>query len=81
MKLEIEYCGICNYRPIAANLSMALQRELDIQAKLVHSYDPGSFEVIADGELIFSKRKSGRFPDSSEIIDILKIIREDAERG
>jgi len=28
----------------------------------------GEFEVVKDGELIFSKRKEGRFPDSSEIV-------------
>jgi selT/selW/selH-like putative selenoprotein len=28
----------------------------------------GDFEVVKDGELIFSKRKEGHFPDPSEII-------------
>jgi selT/selW/selH-like putative selenoprotein len=80
MKVEIEYCGVCNYRPIAANLSMALHRELGIKAELVHSNDPGSFEVITDGELIFSKKTSGRFPESAEIIDIVKTKRDDTEK-
>lgn len=80
MKVEIEYCGVCNYRPIAANLSMALQREFGIKAELIHSHDPGSFEVIADGELIFSKKTSGLFPESAEIIDILKAKRDDPEK-
>jgi selenoprotein W-related protein len=28
----------------------------------------GVFEVLKDGNLIFSKRREGRFPDSSEIL-------------
>jgi len=31
----------------------------------------GDFEVVKDGRLIFSKRKEGRFPDSSEIMNEL----------
>jgi selenoprotein W-related protein len=31
----------------------------------------GVFEVIADGELIFSKKQAGRFPAPSEIEDAL----------
>jgi predicted Rdx family selenoprotein len=29
------------------------------------------FDVVADGELIFSKQKEGRFPDHDEIIRAL----------
>jgi len=28
----------------------------------------GDFEVVKDGDLIFSKRKEGRFPNPSEIM-------------
>jgi len=31
----------------------------------------GDFEVVKDGQVIFSKRKEGRFPDPSEIVDLL----------
>jgi selenoprotein W-related protein len=32
----------------------------------------GAFEVKKDGQLIFSKREKGRFPESDEIISLLK---------
>lgn len=32
----------------------------------------GVFDVTADGELLFSKHDSGRFPDNDEILDRLK---------
>ena len=31
----------------------------------------GVFEVVADGELIFSKKETGRFPEHQEIFDSL----------
>lgn len=72
MKLSIEYCGTCNYRPIAASLAMAIERATNIRPVLIHSRDMGALEVRADGELIFSKKESGLFPDHSEIIEILR---------
>ena len=31
----------------------------------------GQYDVLAAGELIFSKRDNGRFPDSGEILELL----------
>jgi selenoprotein W-related protein len=36
------------------------------ELKLIPFYD-GVFEVTIDGELVFSKRKTDRFPEDSEI--------------
>jgi len=70
-KLLIEYCGTCNYRPIAASLSRAVETATGMKAVLVHSRDIGAFEVSLDGELIFSKKEKGRFPEHTEIIRLL----------
>jgi predicted Rdx family selenoprotein len=32
----------------------------------------GQFDVLRDGELLFSKRSQGRFPDEDEILDLLR---------
>jgi predicted Rdx family selenoprotein len=37
----------------------------------VVSGEKSQFDVIADGSLIFSKQKEGRFPDHDEIIRAL----------
>jgi selenoprotein W-related protein len=42
-----------------------------ISIELIES-SGGVFEVKRDGELIFSKKASRRFPDHSEILNILK---------
>ena len=31
----------------------------------------GVFDVVADGELIFSKHEQGRFPEHAEVLDKL----------
>lgn len=31
----------------------------------------GQFDVVVDGTLLFSKQKTGRFPESKEILDKL----------
>jgi len=32
----------------------------------------GCFEVVVDGELVFSKKDAGRFPENSEVISALR---------
>jgi len=34
--------------------------------------DNGVFDVVADGDLVFSKHEEGRFPSDDEIVDALK---------
>jgi selT/selW/selH-like putative selenoprotein len=68
LRISIEYCGTCNYRPIAAALSLAIQEEFGIKPLLVHSTKIGAFEVTADGETIFSKSATGVFPSHEEIV-------------
>jgi predicted Rdx family selenoprotein len=34
----------------------------------------GQFDVVRDGEIIFSKRESGRFPEPGEILAALRPI-------
>lgn len=70
-KLTIEYCVEWNYYPKAASLAKAIEENTGIKAELIKS-GGGVFEVEADGELIFSKKKEFRFPEDSEIINILK---------
>jgi selT/selW/selH-like putative selenoprotein len=72
MQISIEYCGTCNYRPIAAALSMAIWAAFGIRPLLVHSTRTGAFEVTVDEETIFSKLTTGVFPLHEELVDILR---------
>jgi selenoprotein W-related protein len=72
--ISIEYCGICNYRPIVAGLSLAIKAATGIKTELIHSQDVGAFEVWAGRRLIFSKKQSGRFPENAEIVAAIRAL-------
>jgi selT/selW/selH-like putative selenoprotein len=44
---------------------------LKIDAALIRG-DNGIFDVVADGELVFSKDAEGRFPTEAEVIERLR---------
>jgi selenoprotein W-related protein len=44
---------------------------LGAESRLIRS-SGGVFEVEADGRLVFSKKKLGRFPDDGEIVALVK---------
>jgi len=48
-----------------------LVRELSIDPQLIRG-DNGVFDVVADGDLVFSKHEAGRFPDDAEIVELLR---------
>lgn len=57
---------------MAASLAMVVKKETGMDTVLNGSNKTGAFEVTLDGALIFSKLQSNRFPDHSEIVDVLK---------
>ena len=72
MKLSIDYCITCNYRPMAASLAFSIKRETGIAAGLNGSTTSGAFEVRIDQNLIFSKLQTNKFPDHAEIVEMVK---------
>lgn len=70
VKLSIEYCTAWGYLPKAAGLAEILLR---LYKNKISSFElipssGGVFEVKKNGELIFSKKALGRFPEKEEII-------------
>ena len=74
--MSIEYCTTCNYRPIAASLAYAVKNAVDLKPEIVPSREMGAFEIRVDGELIFSKKETGVFPDHGEILRMLSKWKE-----
>ncbi|MBT7893272.1 MAG: SelT/SelW/SelH family protein [Deltaproteobacteria bacterium] len=48
-----------------------IKRSFQVDEKLIRS-GGGVFEVIVNGKQIFSKKRSGRFPDRNEIVNLIK---------
>lgn len=47
-----------------------MKKQRGIDTKFIKG-SGGVFEVVLDGQLLFSKKQAGRFPDTSEILDQL----------
>lgn len=52
-------------------MEAALKKENPNLEVILMEGDGGKFEVTLDGNLIFSRRKEGRFPEHDEIISKL----------
>jgi selT/selW/selH-like putative selenoprotein len=48
-----------------------LKDEFQVEPELVKG-GSGIFDVVADGELVFSKDTEGRFPENAEIVKALR---------
>lgn len=68
--ISIIYCKPCGYERRAADAAAALQRDLNVAAKLV----PGSggiFEIKV-GDKVVASKASGRFPEHADIVAAVK---------
>lgn len=72
--LEIEYCTQCRWLLRAAWLAQEILTSFDTDIGRV-SLVPGSggiFEVRLNGEIIFSRKTAGRFPEAKEIKQLVR---------
>ncbi len=51
----------------------AIKDTYQVEPKLVAG-SGGIFDVEADGQMIFSKHQTGRFPEENEVLDLLKPV-------
>ncbi len=73
MKIVFEYCKVCNYMPIAGKLAMDIKSEYECEIDYIAGKN-GVFNVIVDGNTVYSKDELGRLPNKGEIMDIIKEI-------
>jgi len=52
-------------------LASELNKQLGISSELIKS-SGGVFEVEYEGNLVFSKKKLGRFPDPGEVVKLIE---------
>ncbi len=71
MNIDIHYCSMWNYEPNAASVADELQKEFGVKANLIAGSN-GIFDVLVDGEKVFSKSQTGRFPEPGEVIKKVK---------
>ncbi|MEM6999062.1 MAG: SelT/SelW/SelH family protein [Pseudomonadota bacterium] len=73
-RVEIHYCAQCRFilraNWIAQELLMTFTDKLGELALVPVS--GGIFEVLLDGEVIYSKKEEGRFPELKELKQIIR---------
>jgi len=52
-------------------VAVELKQAFDAQVKLIES-SGGIFDVTVDGKLVYSKHKTGRFPDEGEVSELVQ---------
>jgi selenoprotein W-related protein len=72
--LAIEYCTACNFRGRASWLAQEVlaAHEADLAAVTLVPGRGGIFEVRLAGELLFSNKEMGRFPEPGEVKDAIR---------
>ena len=73
-RIEIVYCTQCRFILRASWLAQELLMTFgeDIGELALVPGQGGVFEVWLDGELIFSRRRDGRFPESKELKQLVR---------
>jgi len=73
-RVEIHYCTGCRWLLragwMAQELLTTFEKELG-EVALVPAAD-GTFDVKVDGELVFSRKAEGRFPESKELKQLVR---------
>ena len=72
MEMKIVYCVPCGYITRANWLKKDLEKNVKNVKISLEPGDKGIFDVYGDKKLIFSKYKEGRFPESDEIVKMVK---------
>ena len=69
LSIRVEYCASCNYLPRAMWMVGEVLNDIqfDLDELTLVPGDMGVFEWAVDGESVFSKADSGRFPEMDEL--------------
>jgi len=56
-------------------LAAVIQQEYGIESELIEGKS-GIFDVVVDGNLIYSKKETGRFPEDREVLEKLASLAQ-----
>ena len=70
MEISITYCAQWNYKPQAVSLAAKIKQALGTEPELIPK-GQGIFDVVVEGDLVYSKFKTGSFPDEEKLINEL----------
>ncbi|XP_058443497.1 migration and invasion enhancer 1 isoform X2 [Malaya genurostris] len=68
VRVEIEYCNVCNSQPQCLELSRLIEERVPEAQVTCRTGRRGSFEVQINETLVHSKLSSLAFPDYGEVV-------------
>jgi selenoprotein W-related protein len=73
MNVELKYCSMWNYEPQAVSLTAKLLNtyKQKIKSLTLIPSGGGCFELTVNGQLLYSKLKTGNFPTEEWVIDVV----------
>lgn len=73
-QVEIEYCTQCRWLLRAAWMTQELLTtfEQDLKSVALVPGTGGIFEVRLNGELLYARKETGRFPESKELKQLIR---------
>ena len=66
LKIQILHCTSCGFTAYAEQMAAELYDTFGVEADLVRGFN-GNFDVIVNGEIIFSRTDTLRFPRDDEV--------------
>lgn len=72
-EIAVEYCVPCSYLARAQWMAGEIMQDIqdDVRSLTMRPGDGGCFEWSVNGELVFSKQQSGRFPEIEELKELI----------
>ena len=81
LKIQILHCTSCGFTAYAEQMAAELYDTFGVEADLVRGFN-GNFDVIVNGEIIFSRTDTLRFPRDDEVQSEIRLrYRYDEAEG
>ncbi|XP_039749555.1 migration and invasion enhancer 1 [Pararge aegeria] len=78
-KVDIEYCKVCDYGGHCLNLAKTIKNSSPEATITCNKGRQGSFEVVVNDKLIYSKLQTMALPDYEEVADVIHQVSNGAE--
>lgn len=72
VKIRVEYCGAWGYQPRYLELARVVKGEFpdaDVSGTVGRQ---GSFEIVLNDQLVFSKLETGGFPQEDDVLNAIQ---------
>ncbi|CAG4992621.1 unnamed protein product [Parnassius apollo] len=79
IKVQIEYCGACDYGGHCLALANAIKKSTTNASVICKKGRKGSFEILLNDKLIYSKLQTMALPDYEEVVNVVLDVSNGGE--